>query len=78
MAKIVGVFVCLFIMALDITAGILGIQAEAAQNQVSFACLLHTSSLLVIIGFVSQRFEFFLMFLALNKCTSVRHPCPSV
>ncbi|KAL8088101.1 protein VASCULATURE COMPLEXITY AND CONNECTIVITY-like [Apium graveolens] len=33
MAKIVGIFVCLFIIALDITAGILGIQAEAAQNQ---------------------------------------------
>ncbi|KAL1812868.1 hypothetical protein DCAR_0625126 [Daucus carota subsp. sativus] len=33
MAKIVGVFVCLAIITLDITAGILGIQAEAAQNQ---------------------------------------------
>lgn len=36
MAKIVGVFVCLAIITLDITAGILGIQAEAAQNQVLF------------------------------------------
>ena len=34
MGKIVGVLVCLVILALDITAGILGIKAEAAQNQV--------------------------------------------
>ncbi|XP_071742510.1 protein VASCULATURE COMPLEXITY AND CONNECTIVITY-like [Rutidosis leptorrhynchoides] len=31
--KGVGAFVCLTIIALDITAGILGIRAEAAQNQ---------------------------------------------
>ena len=30
----VGAFVCFLIIALDITAGILGIKAEAAQNQV--------------------------------------------
>ncbi|KAK3015253.1 hypothetical protein RJ639_006041 [Escallonia herrerae] len=34
MAKMVGVFVCLLIVAMDIVAGILGIKAEAAQNQV--------------------------------------------
>ncbi|KAM7492319.1 hypothetical protein LguiA_035240 [Lonicera macranthoides] len=33
MAKMVGVFTCLFIMTLDIIAGILGIKAEAVQNQ---------------------------------------------
>ncbi|KAJ9562734.1 hypothetical protein OSB04_007894 [Centaurea solstitialis] len=31
--KGVGAFLCLVIIALDITAGILGIRAEAAQNQ---------------------------------------------
>uniref|UniRef100_A0A5B7BBJ7 Uncharacterized protein n=1 Tax=Davidia involucrata TaxID=16924 RepID=A0A5B7BBJ7_DAVIN len=34
MAKMVGVLVCLLIVAMDIGAGILGIKAEAAQNQV--------------------------------------------
>ncbi|XP_022870463.1 uncharacterized protein LOC111389743 [Olea europaea var. sylvestris] len=33
MMKIVGIFACLLIVALDVTAGILGIKAEAAQNQ---------------------------------------------
>ncbi|KAI3765544.1 hypothetical protein L2E82_15581 [Cichorium intybus] len=31
--KVIGALVCLVIIALDITAGILGIRAEAAQNQ---------------------------------------------
>lgn len=34
MSKVVGVFVCILIMTLDVIAGILGIKAEAAQNQV--------------------------------------------
>lgn len=34
MAKLFGIFACLLIVALDATAGILGIKAEAAQNQV--------------------------------------------
>ncbi|GFP89512.1 hypothetical protein PHJA_001094800 [Phtheirospermum japonicum] len=33
MGKIIGIFACLIIVALDIMAGILGIKAEAAQNQ---------------------------------------------
>lgn len=33
MAKIFGIFACFLIVALDVTAGILGIKAEAAQNQ---------------------------------------------
>ncbi|CAK9161368.1 unnamed protein product [Ilex paraguariensis] len=33
MAKILGIFACLLIVAVDITAGILGIKAEVAQNQ---------------------------------------------
>ncbi|CAN4103436.1 unnamed protein product [Withania somnifera] len=33
MAKLFGIFVCFLIVALDATAGILGIKAEAAQNQ---------------------------------------------
>lgn len=35
MAKNIGVLICLLIMALDIVAGILGIEAEIAQNKVS-------------------------------------------
>ncbi|MCD7469385.1 hypothetical protein HAX54_008359 [Datura stramonium] len=33
MAKLFGIFACLLIVALDAIAGILGIKAEAAQNQ---------------------------------------------
>ncbi|CAA3011508.1 uncharacterized protein LOC111372148 [Olea europaea subsp. europaea] len=33
MVKKIVIFACLLIIALDITAGILGIKAEAAQNQ---------------------------------------------
>ncbi|KAL3624694.1 hypothetical protein CASFOL_031362 [Castilleja foliolosa] len=32
--KIVGIFACFLIVTLDVTAGILGLKAEAAQNQV--------------------------------------------
>ncbi|XP_031129193.1 uncharacterized protein LOC116030947 [Ipomoea triloba] len=35
MAKQTGILVCLLIMILDIAAGILGIQAEVAQNKVN-------------------------------------------
>ena len=34
MAKMVGILACLLIVAMDITAGILGIKAEAYQNKV--------------------------------------------
>lgn len=34
MVKAGGIFVCLLIVALDILAGILGIKAEIAQNEV--------------------------------------------
>ncbi|CAL5336573.1 unnamed protein product [Camellia sinensis] len=34
MARIVGILACFLIVAMDIIAGILGIKAEAAQNQV--------------------------------------------
>ncbi|KAI3465651.1 hypothetical protein Pfo_022314 [Paulownia fortunei] len=33
MRKFIGIFACFLIVALDVTAGILGIKAEAAQNQ---------------------------------------------
>ncbi|KAL0405574.1 UNVERIFIED_CONTAM: hypothetical protein Slati_3871300 [Sesamum latifolium] len=33
MNKFIGIFACLLIVALDVTAGILGIKGEAAQNQ---------------------------------------------
>ncbi|KAL2466476.1 Protein of unknown function (DUF1218) [Abeliophyllum distichum] len=33
MVKMIAIFACLLIVALDLTAGILGIKAEAAQNQ---------------------------------------------
>ncbi|XP_052177105.1 protein VASCULATURE COMPLEXITY AND CONNECTIVITY-like [Diospyros lotus] len=34
MSRVVGIFACLLIVVMDIAAGILGIKAEAAQNQV--------------------------------------------
>lgn len=34
MGKVIGIFACLVIVTLDVIAGILGIKAEAAQNQV--------------------------------------------
>ncbi|CAH2056825.1 unnamed protein product [Thlaspi arvense] len=34
MARYIGPLVCLLVMAMDITAGILGIEAEVAQNKV--------------------------------------------
>lgn len=34
MAKIVGAFICLVIVAMDVMAGILGIEAEIEQNKV--------------------------------------------
>ncbi|KAI5660717.1 hypothetical protein M9H77_20040 [Catharanthus roseus] len=33
MAKLFGIFACLLIVVMDVVAGILGIKAEAAQNQ---------------------------------------------
>lgn len=35
MGKVGGAFVCLLIVVMDIVAGILGIEAEIAQNKVS-------------------------------------------
>lgn len=44
MAKITaGYLVCLLIMVMDITAGILGIQAEIAQNKVLTALILSST-----------------------------------
>lgn len=34
MGKLGGIFVCLLIVAMDVAAGILGIEAEIAQNKV--------------------------------------------
>ena len=34
MAKIVGAFICLLIVVMDVMAGILGIEAEIEQNKV--------------------------------------------
>ena len=34
MAKLVGALICLLIVAMDVMAGILGIEAEIAQNKV--------------------------------------------
>ena len=34
MAKIVGAFICLLIVVMDVIAGILGIAAEIEQNKV--------------------------------------------
>ena len=34
MAKIVGAFICVLIVAMDVMAGILGIEAEIEQNKV--------------------------------------------
>lgn len=36
MGKLGGMFVCLLIVAMDVVAGILGIEAEIAQNKVFF------------------------------------------
>lgn len=36
MVKVGGVFICLLIVAMDVAAGILGIQAEVAQNKVCY------------------------------------------
>lgn len=38
MAKNIGFLICLLIMALDVSAGVLGIEAEIAQNKV---CMLN-------------------------------------
>jgi hypothetical protein len=40
MARNLGVIVCLLIMLMDIVAGILGIEAEIAQNKVFFLTIL--------------------------------------
>lgn len=38
MVKLVGILVCFLIVAIDVVAGILGIQAEVEQNKV---CLIY-------------------------------------
>lgn len=40
MVKFGGVVICLLIVAIDVAAGILGIQAEIAQNQVNIRPLI--------------------------------------
>lgn len=34
MARVAGIFVCLLIVIMDVAAGILGLEAEIAQNKV--------------------------------------------
>jgi len=36
MARNVGFFICILILAMDVSAGILGIEAEIAQNKVHY------------------------------------------
>ncbi|KAK9924606.1 hypothetical protein M0R45_032967 [Rubus argutus] len=54
MVKVGGFFVCLLIVAMDIVAGILGIEAELEQNkvkqlrQLSLACLVFTWIILAV------------------------------
>jgi len=44
MAREVGIFLCLLIVIMDVTAGILGIEAEIAQNKVCFIQTNHVSN----------------------------------
>lgn len=41
MAKVEGVIVCLSILVMDIVAGVLGIEAEIAQNKVNSPLYFH-------------------------------------
>lgn len=43
MARVAGIFLCLLILVMDVAAGILGFEAEIAQNKV---CLIEASSIL--------------------------------
>lgn len=52
MVKVGGVFVCLLIVAMDIVAGILGIEAELEQNKVRVYSRLAGSSYLSNVLFV--------------------------
>lgn len=36
MARVAGIFVCLIILIMDVAAGILGLEAEIAQNKVLY------------------------------------------
>lgn len=36
MSRNVGFFICILILAMDVSAGILGIEAEVAQNKVHY------------------------------------------
>lgn len=47
MSKFFGIFACLVIVALDAVAGLLGIKAEGAQNQVYTYYLMEISLLIV-------------------------------
>jgi hypothetical protein len=42
MARVGGIFVCLLIVIMDVAAGILGFEAEIAQNKV---CMVHANSI---------------------------------
>lgn len=46
MAREVGIFLCLLIVIMDVTAGILGIEAEIAQNKV---CLFDTINIIGVV-----------------------------
>lgn len=46
MARGAGIFLCLLIVIMDATAGILGIEAEIAQNKVCFNQINHVSNFL--------------------------------
>lgn len=46
MGREAGIFLCLLIIVMDVTAGILGIEAEIAQNKV---CLEIETNLIVFI-----------------------------
>lgn len=51
MAREAAIFLCLLIVVMDVTAGILGIEAEIAQNKV---CLNQTNHVYNSIGVVIQ------------------------
>jgi len=47
MARTIGPLICIFLMAMDIVAGILSIEADVAQNRVSFSALQFTGTKLL-------------------------------
>jgi len=43
MGKVAGIFLCLLILVMDVAAGILGFEAEAAQNKVCLKATLFSA-----------------------------------